>query len=65
MSEWQKNAGRCPTRAKGKRVVVKLRNGIVSGEEPVANGCPAGWPADTSRWSLENDPFDIVHYRIL
>lgn len=68
MSEWHENAGTCPTRAMGKRVAVILRNGSVCGEKPVANGAPAGWPADGKggcRWSLTGHDFDIVKYRIL
>lgn len=68
MSDWQENAGTCPARAMGKRVAVILRNGSVCGENPVANGSPAGWPADgkgACRWSLEGSDFDIVKYRIL
>lgn len=71
MSEWRENAGTCPASAMGKRVAVELRNGSRCGEQPVANGAPAGWPADGKggcRWSFSTGPssaFDIIRYRIL
>lgn len=73
MSEWHENAGTCPTRAMGKRVVVELRNGSICGDKPVSPTSPAGWPADGKqgcRWSFtkEGNPsreFDIIRYRIL
>lgn len=60
MIAWQLNQGGfCPSEAKGKRVFVKLRNGLRPKES---------WPADGKggcRWSLgEQHPFDIVAYVI-
>ncbi len=59
------NRGTIPAEAVGKRVVVTLRNGRVCGQEPVTTVTPAGWAADTSRWSLTGEPFDIVSYEVL
>lgn len=72
MAEWRDNHGFMPADCKGKRVAVKLRNGMVMGEAPIANGAPAGWPADgdrgACRWSFTKGPssaFDIVQFRVL
>ena len=61
---WQTNDGRMPTREFGMgpaitHVFVRLRNGI----QP-----PQSWPVDTgraqsTRWSLTGDAFDITHWR--
>jgi hypothetical protein len=56
------NLGEIPRRARGKRVHVRLRNGYNTREHE-----PNGWAADGPggcRWSLQNDPFDIVEYDI-
>lgn len=53
---WRENTtGKCPPAlsGKGKRCWVELRNGI----KPAAP-----WVAPTARWSLDDDPFDIVRY---
>ena len=59
------NHGYVPAEAVGKRVVVELRNGRICGREPVTTVTPAGWAADTSRWSLTGEPFDIIGYEVL
>ena len=71
---WHLNPGHCPPALVGtrKRVAVRLRNGIVDGEQPLTAATPAGWPAWTdrtnkerTRWTLERSPFDIIEYRVL
>lgn len=59
------NRGVIPSGAVGKRVIVKLRNGHICGRDPVTSVTPAGWAADTSRWSLTGEPFDIIEYEVL
>lgn len=59
------NTGRCPPEARGKRVVVTLRNGSIAGREPVTSVSPPGWAADTTRWTLTDDPHDVVAYEVL
>ncbi len=58
-AKWRPNeAGKQPPRTSGKRVKVRLRNGM----EP-----PSAWPADGKggcRWSLPGGPFDIVEYQL-
>ena len=68
MSEWFVNNGRMPAFCKGKRICVELRNSMICGENPVADGSPLGWPADGLggvRWSLDGHPLDIIRYRVL
>lgn len=67
---WRDNPapGSLPLQAKGKRVKVRLRNGMVCGAEPVAGDAPAGWHADNSapgkgppvRWHHDGSDFDVV-----
>lgn len=59
------NHGYIPAEAVGKRVVIELRNGRVCGRDPVSSATPPGWAADTSRWSLTGDDWDIVGYEVL
>lgn len=67
---WRSNPGYCPDEAKGKRVKVRLRNGMTAGEKPLTPTSPPGWPADGEkagrgrpmRWSLENHPFDVIEW---
>lgn len=63
------NRGFLPEECKGKRVRVQLRRDgepkYASEYSPMLN---PGWPADGRfglRWSLRNDPFDVVGYRML
>ncbi|MDC7809974.1 hypothetical protein [Sphingomonas koreensis] len=49
-----RNPGFQPNLTKGKRARVTLANGTVH-----------EWTADTSRWTLTGDPFDIAHYEVL
>ncbi len=54
----KRNEGRLPRAAQGKRVRVKLRNGKMP---------PESWAADGKngcRWTLTDDPHDIVAYEI-
>lgn len=69
---WKANElGVCPGLAKGKRVIVKLRNGTEHGREPVSKESKAGWPADESAgrgpvdWRLTGSPFDVVAWDFL
>lgn len=60
--------GIIPAKARGKRVVVQLRNGSIAGRDPVSPASPAGWAADGKagcRWSLKNGPFDIIAFKVL
>lgn len=64
------NPGRCPKEAAGKRVLVILRYSMA--EPKYANetrpDLSPGWAADergACRWTLRNDPFDIIGYRVL
>jgi hypothetical protein len=62
------NPGYCPDRAKGKRVIVKLANGLICGRNPVSATTPPGWAADGPqgcRWSIAGHPFDIANYEVL
>lgn len=67
---WRQANGVLPGEARGKRVKVKLRNGRVEGEAPIANGVPTGWPADGTatgagpamRWQHDGGPFDVVEW---
>lgn len=61
-------AGTIPAKARGKRVVVQLRNGSICGRDPVHSAAPSGWAADGKggcRWSLKNGPFDIAAFKVL
>ncbi len=58
------NKGRCPDAARGKRVIVKLRNGRVCGVDPVGNALPTGWASQTTRWTLTDSPFDVIEWEI-
>lgn len=56
----QANPGHLPPEAAGKRVRVRLRNGVVTK--------PEGWAADgrgECRWSLTGHDFDIVAYEVV
>lgn len=68
---WRPNErGVCPPEAKGRRVQVRLRNGIEDGAQPIASGGATGWAADRATsgrappadWSLNGHPFDIVEW---
>lgn len=68
---WRPNErGVCPPEAAGRRVRVRLRNGIVDGETAISSGGARGWAADrktSSRapptdWSLTGHPFDVVEW---
>lgn len=61
----QMNHGYIPAGAVGKRVVVELRSGRICGREPVSPTAAIGWAADTSRWSLTGDDWDIIGYEVL
>lgn len=53
------NYGVCPADAAGKRVKVRLRNGMKPEQS---------WAADGRygcRWTLTDHPFDIVEYEVL
>ena len=56
-----RNEGSQPGCTKGKRVRVRLRNGIDS-----ADYDPPHWPANTLRWSIENPPHpsDILAWKV-
>lgn len=67
--------GKLPDEARGKRVVVVLRNGKIAGAESVNGISPPGWAADGGpnkgcRWSHSHPddpcaPFDIWGYKVL
>jgi hypothetical protein len=62
------NPGQIPDDARGKRVIVTLRNGRVCGRDPVGAALPNGWAADGRegcRWSRGNSPWDIVAYEVV
>lgn len=67
--KWKPNPGECPRDAKGKRVVVKLNNGDVCGEDPVTTVTAAGWAADGkhgANWTRDPEwPFAIAEYYVL
>jgi hypothetical protein len=54
----QRNQGFCPEEAFGKRVRVRLRNGLEPKETWAASG------RDACRWTLENHPFDIMEWEL-
>jgi hypothetical protein len=59
MRPWQLNHGICPSEAKGKRVYVKLRNGMTPKEHWAADG------RGGCRWTIgERHPFDIVAWHL-
>jgi hypothetical protein len=62
---FQPNPGKQPEETAGKRVVVRLANGSVCGERPVNSDSKLGWSADTTRWSKEGSPFDVVEWKLL
>lgn len=47
------------------RVVVKLRNGIVQGAEPLSATTPRGWDAATTRWSLTDHISDVMEFEVI
>ena len=66
---WKPNNGSLPELARGKRVKVRLANGMTCGETAIASGVPKGWPADSSitkgppvRWSKSGHPFDVAEW---
>ena len=67
---WKSANGTLPGIARGKRVKVRLRNGMVDGDRPISNGTPPGWRADEScpgkgppmRWSHDGSPADVVEW---
>lgn len=71
MGEWRDNPGYCPADAKGKRVVVHLRNGQIHGEKAASPAAPPGWTADgrgACNWGFSTGAsaqFDIMHYRVI
>ena len=66
---WKPNPGHCPREAKGKRVVVRLNNGNVCGEESVTPVTPPGWAADGKLgcdWTIDRQySFAIAEYYVL
>lgn len=63
--EWAGNHGTQPGRTKGKRIEVVLANGSRPSPDPVTPVSPGGWAADTCRWTLTDDPFDIAWFKII
>jgi hypothetical protein len=63
----RQNTGHMPADAKGKRIRGVLRNGMRFGFGSLAEeGSPPGWPADSTRWSIEPaHPFDIVEWELI
>ena len=65
---WKTNIGERPIEAKGKRVKVKLRNGMICGDKPVSTGAAKGWPADDEagrgpcNWRITGSDFDIAEW---
>lgn len=62
------NPGHCPDDAIGKRVIVKLANGLIQGKEPVSSTAPRGWAADGRwgcRWTRTGHPYDIAEYEVI
>ncbi len=59
------NPGHIPHEARGRRVIVTLRNGSVCGRVPVSAAAPRGWAADQARWTLTEQPHDILAYEVL
>lgn len=57
-----RNLGTKPGAARGKRVRVRLHNGIDS-----ASYDPPHWPADTLRWDVSNPPHpsDIAFFKVI
>lgn len=60
MKKWKTNdTGKPPRGKRDQRVMVKLRNGMLPQKSwPVEGGRPG------TRWTLTDDPFDIVEFRI-
>lgn len=66
--KWKPNPGYRPrdARDEGARVVVRLNNGRVCGEEPVTPVTPAGWSAKTTNWTLDEQySFAVKDYYVL
>lgn len=59
------NLGHLPPEAEGKRVRVILANGQRSGFEPVNADSPAGWRADTTRWTIDGVDHDVAEYEVI
>lgn len=58
---WIKNDGRRPEGMK--RVRVWLRKGAEPTYADVLNAmAPPGWDPKTTRWTLRNDPHDVIWY---
>lgn len=58
------NLGECPKSAKGRRVIVELANGKIEGVEPVSNGGPTGWDANSANWRIVDGwPWSIAYWR--
>jgi hypothetical protein len=55
---WAPNLGKCPRFAAGRRVFVRLRNGMRPAESWAADGRQA------CRWAIDNSPFDIVEFEL-
>lgn len=49
------NKGKLPREATGERVTVELRNGRIC----------VNWAANTTRWTLTDDGWDVAFYRVL
>lgn len=61
---WERNPGRLPDHARGKRVGVIMANGNEAKAEGVATA-PPGWSADRARWTRRGEPFDIEWFKVL
>jgi hypothetical protein len=68
--EWIPDAGSRPRGSKDKRVRVILERDREAMEEPVYDSkwnpmSPEGWVAETTRFSITGEPFDVAFYKIV
>lgn len=73
VTSWRENPGYCPDDARGRRVLVRLRNGTEHGGQQVTVVSKLGWAADgrdACNWALDppgvrSREFNIAHYKVI
>lgn len=63
MEIWKANWGEVPEDARGKRVMVILKNGLKVKESWPADG--GSYRSPPVRWTLTGDDWDIDRYRVV
>lgn len=68
--DWIANTGSRPGRTKDKRVRVILERDRQAMVEPIYDNSwnpmsPPGWAADTTRWTIKGEPFDVAFYQVI